>query len=295
MQDYLLRYGKATAKVNAVGGELVSYIAGNGKEYIWGGDPAAWASHSPVLFPVVGTTIDGKVKIEGKSYEIAKHGFTRKAEFTLGKHGEDFVEYTLGATPALQQQYPFDFTLHVTHTIREDGFATVFLVENQTDRVMPACIGGHPGFCCPIAAGEKFEDYELLFEKKEQVENLLAPNGGCITGKERLAEFWDTDTLHLDHKLFDKRDALIFDGLKSRKVRLQHRTTKHGLEFDFEKFDVLGVWTAPNKNAPYVCLEPWCGLPAIQDESGNFEDKPYVKMIRPGESFRVGYTVRIID
>ena len=293
--EYQLHYGNASATVKSIGGELASYVAGNGRQYIWNGNPAFWASHSPVLFPVVGTTINNKIKIAGEEYEIPKHGFTRKLEFELQKHGEDFVEFTLAANSELKEMYPFDFVLHVTHVIRETGFSTTFLIENRSDRVMPACVGGHPGFCCPIVPGEAFEDYEIRFEQTEKVENLLAPNGGCITGSERLDAFYDTDVLSLDHALFDPRDALIFDGLKSRKVQLVHKTTGRGLEFDFEKFDALAIWSAPNKNAPYVCLEPWCGLPAFHDETGNFEDKPYVRMIAPGESFRVGYTMRVID
>jgi len=295
MAQYQLKYGKATAVVNSLGGELASYVAPNGREYMWIGEKDVWGSHSPVLFPVVGTTIDGKVKIEGTEYTIPKHGFTRKLEFTLGKHGEDFVEYTLSSTPELLAQYPFDFVLHITHAISEEGFSTTFLVENKSGRRMPMCIGGHPGFSCPIYDGEKFEDYELKFECVEHLENTLAPNGGCITGTEKLAEFTDTDTLHLKHELFDPRDALILAAPKSRKVKLINSNTGKGLEFDFNKFDALGIWTAPNKNAPYVCLEPWCGLPAYHDETGHFEDKPYVKFIEPGESFRVGYSMKVID
>lgn len=295
MSHYLLKCGKATAKVQSIGGELASYVAANGREYIWSGDPAIWASHSPVLFPVVGSTINDKIKIDGKEYGIKKHGFTRKSEFQLGKHGDDFVEYTLSSNPELYKQYPFDFTLHVTHTIRENGFQTVFLVENKSNKRMPMCIGGHPGFNCPIYDGDSFEDYEVKFEHVEHIENTLAPNGGCITGTEKLAEFTDTDTLHLKHDLFDPRDALIFASPKSRVVKLINSKTKKGLELDFHKFDALGIWTAPNKNAPYVCLEPWCGVPAHHDETGNFEDKPYVKILEPGTSFKVGFNMTVID
>jgi hypothetical protein len=70
MSQYQLKYGKATATVNSVGGELASYVAANGKNYIWEGDPAIWASHSPVLFPVVGTTITAKLKSKVKNMKF---------------------------------------------------------------------------------------------------------------------------------------------------------------------------------------------------------------------------------
>jgi galactose mutarotase-like enzyme len=295
MPQYELKYGNATAVVNSFGGELASYVAANGRQYIWPGDPDVWKSHGPILFPVVGTVINEKISIDGKTYSIPKHGLVRKREFTLGRHGKDFVEYTLSSNEELLEKYPFQFTLHITHSIGEMGFTTEYMVENQSDKRMPMCIGGHPGFCCPIYDGEKFEDYVLKFECTEHSQNMLAPNGGCITGSEWLKEFTDTDTLHLDHSLFDPRDALIFSDLKSRKVKLINPATNKGLEFDFEKFDALGIWTAPNKNAPYVCLEPWCGLPAIEGETGNFEDKPFVRFVEPGESFRISYSMKVID
>lgn len=295
MSEYLLKYGKAQAKVNSIGGELVSYVAANGKEYIWGGDPAVWSGHAPVLFPVIGTTIDGKVKIGGDTYEIPKHGLVRKLEFQLGKHGEDFVEYTISPDANMKKQYPFDFTLHVAHSITETGFKTVFLAENRSDRAMPFCVGGHPAFVCPLNSGETFEDYILKFERPEHVATQILSSQGVITGQELLPEFTDTDTLKMHHRYFDERDTLIFDNLKSRSVKLVNAKTGKGIRFSFRKSDCLAIWSAPGKNADYVCLEPWCGLPAVQGESGNLEDKPHARVLEPGMSFRMGYAMDVID
>lgn len=295
MAEYQLRYGKAHATVNSVGGELVSYTAANGKEYIWEGDPSAWSGHAPVLFPVIGATIDGKVRIEGTEYEIQKHGLVRKLDFQLAKHGEDFVEYVIHSDEAMKKQYPFDFTLHVTHSITETGFKTVFLVENRSDRKMPFCVGGHPAIVCPMNAGEDFADYELKFECREHVETQNLSSQGVIVGREMLPEFTDTDTLKLCRRYFDERDTLIFDGLKSRSVRLVNAKTGKGVRFSFRKSDVLAIWTAPGKNANYLCLEPWCGLPAVQGENGNLEDKPHARVLEPGMSFRMGYAMDVLD
>lgn len=38
-----LKRGGRTARVETLGGELVSYRDERGLEYIWGGDPAYWA------------------------------------------------------------------------------------------------------------------------------------------------------------------------------------------------------------------------------------------------------------
>lgn len=295
MADYELRCGGAKGVVQSKGGELRSYVAKNGIEYIWKGDPDVWGSHGPILFPVVGSTVDSTVKIGGKPFKEKKHGSIRKREWTPGKIGEDFVEMVFESDDATKAEYPFDFTAHIVHTLREDGFTTTFVIENRSDGTMPMCIGGHPGFNCPMYGGEKFTDYDLVFEKVEDGKNLLCPDGYIITGSEYIDGFKNTDTLHLDHALFDPRDALMFDGLASRSVKLVNRNTGKGLRFDFPKFNALGVWSAPGKNADYVCLEPWCGLPAFEGETGNMEDKPYVRMIPAGHSFKITYSMTVID
>ncbi|MBC8586005.1 aldose 1-epimerase family protein [Youxingia wuxianensis] len=295
MAQYTLKCGKATAKVNSTGGEFSSYIPANGREYMYQVDPQVWGSQSPVLFPIVGSIKDSQVKINGKPYSMNKHGNLRKLEFQVGKHGDDFIEMYLESDEALFKTYPFHFIIHATHTIFEDGFTTTYLVENKSGERMPMCIGGHPGFKCPIYEGEKFTDYVLKFECVEDGVNSLAPNGYVITGTEILPQLAGKDTLPLSHDLFDDRDALIFANPKSRRVKLINPSTGKGLEFSFPKFDALGVWSAPKKNADYVCLEPWCGLPAYENETGNFEDKPYVKFVNPGECFKISYSMTVID
>jgi galactose mutarotase-like enzyme len=288
-----LKYGNSSAEIGSLGAQLESWKHG-GREYIWQRDPAVWASSCPILFPVVGSTVDDSVKINGKPCGIKKHGFTRKMEFTLGKHGDDFAELLLSDTPETYAVYPFHFTLHVTFVLESDKISTVLLVENRDTKPMPFCIGGHPGFALPFGSGECFEDNEIIFEKKEDGINALAPNGYIITGTEKLAEFADGVTLPLTHSLFDERDALIFTAPKSRSVRLVSRKTGKGIRFDFPKFSALGIWSKPKANADYVCLEPWCGIPALEGESGNMEDKPYVQIIEPETSARFVYSASAI-
>ncbi|MEA4854226.1 MAG: aldose 1-epimerase family protein [Christensenella sp.] len=295
MEIFELSCGSAAAKVQSLGGELCSYVPANGREYVWQGNPDVWGSHAPILFPCVGSTVDGVVKIGGTEYPQKKHGSIRKRQWKVAKHGEDFIEMVMEADEDTRKEYPFDFTAHIVHTIREDGFTTTFLIENRSAQVMPMCIGGHPGFNCPVYDGEKFTDYVLEFEQVEDGKNLLCPDGYIITGSEYIDGFRNTNILHLDHALFDDRDALMFDGLRSHKVKLINEKTGKGLLFSFPKFHALGVWSAPGKNADYVCLEPWCGLPAIEGESGNMEDKPYVRMLEPGRSFKVEYSMTVID
>ena len=58
---------------------------------------------------------------------------------------------------------------------------------------------------------------------------------------------------------------------------------------------VLAIWTMPEKNAPYVCIEPWQGSPAFANETGRFEDKPWCVKLPAGESYECGYKMEILD
>ncbi len=62
----LIRLATATssAAIAPLGAEPQSWrIAG--RELLWSGDPAFWPQHSPILFPVVGWTRNGEMRIKG--------------------------------------------------------------------------------------------------------------------------------------------------------------------------------------------------------------------------------------
>ena len=53
--------------VATLGAELQSiYHHQHQLEYMWGGDPAYWGKHSPVLFPIVGELKNGHIVITAK-------------------------------------------------------------------------------------------------------------------------------------------------------------------------------------------------------------------------------------
>lgn len=282
----------AAARLDALGAEMVSYIK-DGVSYAWQGDPAFWSGHAPVLFPVVCALKNDTVLIEGKQYNIPKHGIARKREFTVSSKTGDSVVFTIKADEEGLSKYPFRFELTVTHRLLENGFVTTYDVANADSREMPFCIGGHPGFCCPLRKGERFEEYELLFDETESIKALYTDNGTLLNRDNAVSLFQDGRRIPLRYSDFD-RDAFILDGLRSRGVRLVHKDTGKGLHFTFDGFSALGVWTPPMKTAPFVCLEPWAGLPALTDETGNFLDKPYAMVLKPGEAKSFSYAMEII-
>ena len=294
--DTEIKTTKASAVGSTTGGELISYKR-NGQEYVWEGLPEYWPSHAPLLFPTVGSTIDGSVKFDGTAYPLPKHGFARKHEFRLLEETENKLVYELFDSPASHEVYPYKFRLLITHTISDEGFSTEYTVENVDSKPIWFCIGGHAGFRCPMKDGEKFSDYKLIFDTVENEDVIYTTNygGGYIdaslpvTDKLKNTNEWD-----LNYDDYDV-DVLLTKKLKSHSVKLVNRNTGKGIDFDFTGFKALGIWTPPKKHAPFVCIEPWNGLPAHLGETGNFEDKPYAIKRGVGEKYSVGYSMKVID
>ncbi len=293
MDNIKLRYGSTTAEIQCKGAQMVSFKGTDGREVMWQADPEVWGNYAPVLFPVCGMPKDEQVIIDGVVYPMAKHGFTRNPEFDVARVGDDFVDLVLTPTEESRPQYPFEFAFHVVYTLRENGFRADFIVENHSDRTMPFCVGGHPGFIVPMEEGAAYTDYQLVFPNEESGRNLLVPGGQLVNGEE-IIPLDGGKVLPLSHELFDERDALVFADFKSRSVDLVHKDTGRGIHFSYPKMEVLAVWSMPKKNGNYVCLEPWHGMPGQVTESGNFEDKPFVTLLAPGMSHQCGYDTELI-
>ena len=281
-----LKKGNLRATAQTRGGELASLRDGGGREYIWEGDPAFWPGQNPILFPIVGSLLNGKIQINGTTYEMGRHGFARGMEFAPVEQGEDFVALELRETEETLACYPFPFSLRVTHRLLEDGFSTTFSVQNTGGSPMPFCIGGHTAIRIP--EGERFEDFHLLFDQAETADSHLLSPQGIILHDGRKTMLDGTGTLALDYQDFAQMDTLIFSMLRSGNVSLVHRETGRGVRLDFHEFPMVAFWTKPG--APFLCMEPWLGCAAWDNESGRFEDKLFCATLQPGEVKELAYT-----
>lgn len=275
--------------VDTHGGELVSWRDEDGTEYLWNGDPAYWKGRNPVLFPIVGGLKGGQVGFEGRTYQMSRHGFARDCQFVPTEQGEDHVVLELRENAETLSRYPYPFALRVRHQLLDQGFTTTFEVENTGDSPMPFCIGAHTAFRCPLAPEERFEDYDIVFDQPEEGNTLLLTPEGTIRPGQTEPILRGTDRFALDRTLFARLDTVIFQGLRSRSVRLLNRNTGRGVRMDFDGFPMVAFWT--KGDAPFICLEPWHGCAALEDESGDFLDKPMCIRLSPGEKKTLSYTV----
>jgi len=250
-------FASATCKTH--GAELLSYKMADGKEYMWQKDPAYWPKTSPVLFPYIGA-VPETVTIHGKAYAIPRHGFIKDADFQVAEQGEDYVVLSTKASEATASIYPYDFTFTVTFRLDGPDLEIIYGVANKGTVEMPFLIGGHPAFFCPMEEGEHFTEYLLHFEDEE------------------------VPDLPLQYTDFDAKDTLFYESLKHRTVKLIHRDTKKGIQVDFPDYESVAFWTPTGKEAPFLCIEPWCGGTMDQVSSTNLLEKKYVQFLPAGET-----------
>ena len=70
------------AEISELGAELVRLQEHEGRDLLWSGDPAVWAGRAPLLFPMVGRAKDDRIRVDGRHYELPKHGFARTSRFS---------------------------------------------------------------------------------------------------------------------------------------------------------------------------------------------------------------------
>lgn len=289
---YTISNHAARAEVESRGGELVSFRDESGLEYIWGGDPAYWPGRNPLLFPIVGNLKNGRVSIDGAVYEMSRHGFARDMEFELTEQTDDGVTLELRESAQTLARYPFPFSLRVCHRVMEQGFSTTFQVKNTGGTPMPFCIGAHTAFRCPLREGERFEDYEVVFDRPLTASMRLLTADGLVSRAQEPV-LAGQDRFALDRGVFERVDTMMFDDLPVSAVSLLHRETGRGVRMEFPDFPVLAFWTKGGVEAPFICIEPWHGCAALADESGRFTEKPGCIVLSPGEMREFCYSVMI--
>ncbi|MBR5519681.1 MAG: aldose 1-epimerase family protein [Clostridia bacterium] len=289
--QYTIQNGNLSAKINSLGAELVSLTDG-AAEYIWTGDPTYWGGQNPHLFPVIGRVKEGHIDFDGVAYPITSHGFARRVEYDVVAQSEESISLRTYASAMTKEAYPFDFELTITHTVTADGFITHFAVKNVDTKPMPFNLGGHTGFNLPAIGAQSVEGCSVEFDKEEHATVWYADEKYLIRDDfVRTDLLQGTNRIDMTNELFDG-DALILGNLNSTSVRLASPDGR-AVRMDFAGFPAFAIWTPTGKAAPFVCLEPWLGLPSKTFNSCEFSDKPYTITLQPGEESTLAYTVHL--
>lgn len=280
-----------TIQVSAHGAELCNIIC-NGKEYLWQADPSFWKRHSPVLFPIVGSVWENEFRIEGTAYHLSQHGFARDSDFELIQEQTNEVRYRLTDNEESRKKYPFPFCLEIGYRIQEKQIEVLWEVKNTGDKEMHFQIGAHPAFYFPAYNATSDKRGYLGFDRTENLKYILISEKGCANPNQEYPLALTNDGfLPLDTHTFD-RDALILENSQVKKVTLYDNDKHPVISLRFTA-PVVGLWSPPGKDAPFVCIEPWYGRCDRAHYDGEYKDKEWMQHLLPGAKFKGGYVIQI--
>lgn len=294
----VLSNGKLSIAVSGHGAELCSLQCG-GKEYLWQADTTYWKRHSPVLFPIVGSVWENRYRVDGKEYAMSQHGFARDMDFCLLSQTDDEVWFTLHHSAATLEKYPFAFRLDIGYRLEGRAVKVMWKVTNELlgkeDLSLPFQIGAHPAFYFPDYATEPVRRGFFSFGGVKHLNYILIAEKGCVDAETHYPLALDGEgMLPLDVHTFD-HDALILEDSQVSEVTLHDVHRSPVLRLRFPSAPLVGLWSPPGKNAPFVCIEPWYGRCDRAGFEEDFTKKDWIQQLLPGETFEGGYWIDVLD
>ncbi len=284
---YTLKNDIMTAKVSSLGAELVS-VNKDSCEYIWQGNPAFWTGQAPILFPICGRLCGAAYTYDGKEYTLNTHGFARNSEFSV-KHASDTnIVLTLTQNEETLKNYPFDFELTVSYTLDASCISSTVCISNTGSQTLIATFGAHPGFNVPFDKGE-FEDWYLEFGEDCTPNEIVLSDTCFNTGLKRAYPLKNSRIFPLRHSLFEI-DGVFMDKI-AQSVTLKSEKSDRYVTLNYPDMPYIGIWHKPQSKAPYVCIEPWCGLPTYDGTKENFKTKNDMFHILPERQKTINYSI----
>ncbi|MDO8997865.1 MAG: aldose 1-epimerase family protein [Sediminibacterium sp.] len=258
-------------------------------EYLWEGDPTFWGKKSPVLFPIVGTLKNNQFAHNNESFQLSRHGFARDKVFKVTATSNSQVTLTLDADAETLTQYPFLFRLTIVYEIHENKLSCTYQIVNIDVKPLYFSVGAHPAFKVPLEDEFDFSQYYLEFSHPETAGKWPITAEGLID-ENPIPFFHSNNRINLSKELF-YGDALVFKHLESSSIRLCNDQSKHGFIFSWAEFPYMGIWSA--KDAPFVCIEPWCGIADSVLATGELREKEGMILLTPGQNTARTWSVEL--
>jgi galactose mutarotase-like enzyme len=258
-------------------------------EYLWQGDAAFWGKKSPILFPIVGTLKNNSFTYEGGNYNLSRHGFARDRVFIIEKQTADTATFLLKSDAESLKVYPFDFEFRLYYTLKDNTLSVSYTVKNASNGAMYFSVGGHPAFRLPLDENTNYTDYFIELNTVETSGRYPLSNDGLLElSANPFLE--DANEIPLHPSLFYE-DAVVLKHLKSNSMAILSDKTPHGLRMTFDGFPYFGIWAA--KDAPFVCLEPWCGIADSVNTTQALTEKEGINKLSKGERFERTWAIEL--
>ncbi|MCR5467914.1 MAG: aldose 1-epimerase family protein [Lachnospiraceae bacterium] len=276
-------------EIDSFGAEIKSVKNKNGVEYMWNADEKYWKRTAPVLFPFVGSLRDKEYTYKGKKYPMGQHGFARDMEFDVVSQDAKSVWFELKANGDTLKVYPFKFCLRIGYELEGECLKVLWDVSNQgKDDVMHFSIGAHPAFMCPLNGEKTKAGYSLNFNTKEGLIYSRINNEGLMKNYKTEVMFDKDGKIVMDDHFFDE-GVYIVEDYQANRVVLED---KNGKAYITMKFDapLFGLWS-PDKDAPFLCIEPWYGRCDRETYEDDLTRREYNNKLKPDENWKRSYTI----
>ena len=292
---FTIRSGGLSAVISALGAEVQNLRTDDGREYNWQGTPPYWTGRGPILFPATGAPWNETYTLQGKEYHMPKHGFAKEETFNVAGQTDDTL--TLEYTPPDETRawFPFDYTLRVRYQVTPGCLRADFEVENRESESLFFQIGGHPALAVPGFDKERaVNGYVRLIADKPAEEELYlirAREQGCIQPGRFPVATTEDGLVPLCVDTF-ANEALIFEQGQVQAIELLDLEKRHVATVESDAPCWL-VWQMQGVNSPFVCFEPWYGLPDNEGESRELSQRPFVQQAEGGQTWKGGFSVKI--
>ncbi|MCR4656850.1 MAG: aldose 1-epimerase family protein [Lachnospiraceae bacterium] len=288
---YTIENGSVKCMIDSHGAELKSLVRKeDGREFLWYADATYWNRTSPVLFPFVGAVKDKLYRYNGKEYTMGQHGFARDMEFSPDSQDREEIWFVLTESEESLSDYPFGFRLKIGYRLEGSSVKVMWSVKNTNSGEMYFAIGAHPGFLVKSLDGHAFRLYDKTGKTVSQIRNRKVAAGGCVKDESEEISV-PGGRLAISKELFDN-DALVIENDQIGKVGLEDPENNTIVTVTFDA-PLVGLWSPPRKNAPFVCIEPWYGRCDAESFSGELKDRDYEQRLEAGEEFFAEYVISV--
>ena len=276
------------AVIDPHGAELKSLVwLASGEDMMWSGDPGFWPRHSPVLFPLVGMLNNGRYRVGDSAHTLPRHGFARDQPFVCISQTSEEARFQLRWNEQTLAWYPFRFMLDIVYQLSEDTIFVTYEVRTEKGQgTLYFSIGAHPAFVLPWRDDGDLSSWYLHFPGDAMIRRYHLADG-LLNGRETQV-YLERGVMPLNEAMFAE-DAWVLHGYQSDRVVLGSEKSSLHLEMKFPGFPWFGIWKPPG--APFLCLEPWCGVTDRQGYLGDWKDRPGMERVDYPEVWRRTWSV----
>lgn len=158
--------GMSYIKVVPERGGIVAEYSVKGREIFYLNKKTLYDTHSnirggnPIMFPICGRLEDDRYVLDGREYNMQRHGFVRHLKWTVTDQGTDDGAYIVLKVTETEESlliYPFKFELTVKYSLRNNRLFIEQEIKNTSDVPMPFYAGFHPYFLVEDVSRMKFK------------------------------------------------------------------------------------------------------------------------------------------